>query len=1039
MQSEKYKWFLVIPIAIVFLGSGTQTWSVLQPGFNQSQLAVFPSGFTRAWGVGIGDFNEDHIPDIVSGSTPGDVLLFLGVGDGTFLPQGVKINCAYHNAYGLAVGDFNGDNHEDIVLTMTVDYTPLGVPSPTVLDGEIHLFLGNGNGTFQKTITGDVEKGLLVGDAGTDVMIAAAGDVDGDGDIDLVAGDITASANTNADVILYRNLGNNVLNEPLWQAETIISAPNVSPIPEQPPYYPPTSYLQAYGLALADLDGDNDLDLLVTERASYFYIYANDGTGAFSPLYYNTISTRPYSYNRLHETFTEQMPVAAGDLNGDGLIDFAVGGTAAAWEGMIDVWLNTGVDDQNRPHFLYAGIVGGAGTDSRGLAMGQLDPDNDDYIDIVFGTYEGGLYALFTDRTDTDGDGIIDFYDNAPFHPNAPRLDMNTDGGLNYLDQLDNDGDGIGDPADDDDDNDLAPDLADNCPYTPNPDQLDSDGDGRGDLCDPLHNMDTDGDGILDGPIETDLYVRAQAAKAVWSQNDTHFIVRIDALGRAFQNEFTQTMADGAILSPTEWELNKNYSYNGIGDDPATAGYQVPLDLPGGKSTPISLVVIPKQLWNAFGDPDPIRWINDRNSNPNLEIAQHGTYHVNNTLLGDWADDPTRNYFSCETCGFTVAEMYQFLRIGLRTLLGEYDLDPWIQQSGADPLASPFIDWSDAAHPLISYAPPYNASDTPSRDATAQLYYPGFSASVYEENSSIFTPEGSHHETFDSFGMFHASADLQVDPELKGHANYEQYLNSITQYGQLNTWLIEEVEWSTRYCNDQPRLTSCPSAPGGINRENNMVDLERWSKWMTLLDFVNANGQPMTIGDYALAMAFDNAPTVSNPDQTDSDHDGIGDAIDGAVVTAEDVSVFWSETGTPILLKATLTNNTIGISNQTIRFHFDTDGDGSPEIFEAVTDPNGAAQVEVIATRPPAVAAYTAAWDGILVYATDEGQVDIVCTLQADLTGDCHVTLTDLVAFAQQWLASGDPAHCEFTADLAGEDCQVNLLDFSVLQNEWLK
>jgi len=46
------------------------------------------------------------------------------------------------------------------------------------------------------------------------------------------------------------------------------------------------------------------------------------------------------------------------------------------------------------------------------------------------------------------------------------------------------DDDGAADCVDEDDDNDLIPDLQDNCPATPNPDQMDSDGDGFGDACD---------------------------------------------------------------------------------------------------------------------------------------------------------------------------------------------------------------------------------------------------------------------------------------------------------------------------------------------------------------------------------------------------------------------------------------------------------------------------------------------------------------------------------------------------------------------------
>jgi hypothetical protein len=284
---------------------------------------------------------------------------------------------------------------------------------------------------------------------------------------------------------------------------------------------------------------------------------------------------------------------------------------------------------------------------------------------------------------------------------------------------------------------------------------------------------------------------------------------------------------------------------------------------------PVTVVVIPKQLWNAFGDPDPIRWVNDRNANPNLEIGHHGTYHANNTPLGSWANQPDRNFFSCEACGLSLRTAFQLLRIGRRTLLGDYASDPWIQQSGADPASSDRIDWSDAANPLISYSPSFNTSDPASRDAVSRLGYPGFSASVFEEEgffAPIFTPEGSHQDDFDQFGMFHASADLEVESEPPPGTSYAEYLASITQPGTLNTWLIEEVEWSTRYCNDQERLTACPQAPGGVNRENNVVDPERWARWLELLAVAKANGEVLTLGDYALAVATDNCP---GPDRGD--------------------------------------------------------------------------------------------------------------------------------------------------------------------------
>jgi hypothetical protein len=556
---------------------------------------------------------------------------------------------------------------------------------------------------------------------------------------------------------------------------------------------------------------------------------------------------------------------------------------------------------------------------------------------------------------------------------------MNTDGSINALDQLDNDNDGIGDPADPDDDNDGVPDIDDNAPFTPNPDQPTAT--ATASAMSRIRSMTPTrmATAFPTGPLDPMLFAKAKAAKARWSRSDTHFIIRIDALSRAFQNEFTQTFTDAAILTPEEWATKKFDSYNGIGDEPATAGYQVPADLPGGMDCPITLAVVPRLIWNAFGDPDPVRWINLRIANPNLEIQQHGAYHADNTLLGDWKDLPDRNIYSSENAGFTLEENFQLLRIGKRTLLGDYAADKWILHSGVDPATAPKIDWSLAANPLLTYAPPYNTADTTAREAIARLGFIAFSASIAEEEGFLapyFSPEGSHHEKFDQFGMFHASADRQVDPEAPEGMTYQEFLQSITQTGGLNTWLIEEVEWSTRYCNDLDRLEPCPAAPGGVNRENNMVDPVRWEKWLQLLDHAKRSGEVMTMGDYALAMQIDNAPTVANPDQADSDHNGIGDVIDGAnLVVAEVVIPAAGEAG----LTATLRNGAgAPIAGQTVVFFIDTNGDGTEESFTAVTGADGVATALVpLGGAPGASFAYRAEWDGGLADAAGDSSVVI--------------------------------------------------------------
>ena len=70
---------------------------------------------------------------------------------------------------------------------------------------------------------------------------------------------------------------------------------------------------------------------------------------------------------------------------------------------------------------------------------------------------------------DSDDDGVADMSDNC-------LNDYNPD-------QLDFEGDGIGDICDPDDDNDDVQDDVDNCPWTYNPTQDDSLGNGVGDVC----------------------------------------------------------------------------------------------------------------------------------------------------------------------------------------------------------------------------------------------------------------------------------------------------------------------------------------------------------------------------------------------------------------------------------------------------------------------------------------------------------------------------------------------------------------------------
>jgi len=259
-----------------------------------------PSGGSQPIALDVGDLNDDDLPDVAVANVgfPGGIGVLLNNGDGTLAAPGTLIDGA-QNADALSIADVDGDGARDIVTTSDLGVNDDGV-SVFRNDGDATflppLILGDGFGSSDSVIEDlnadgkldiavanriDDNVGVLlqnddvffsavqsVGDPEDFDQVVkgiAAGDVDGDGLNDVV---YTVNENQGQGVSEVRIF----LNEGEGFPDTF-TALDAGPSPR--------------GIALVDTDGDEDLDMLVTNatggptEARTVSLLRNDGGGGF--------------------------------------------------------------------------------------------------------------------------------------------------------------------------------------------------------------------------------------------------------------------------------------------------------------------------------------------------------------------------------------------------------------------------------------------------------------------------------------------------------------------------------------------------------------------------------------------------------------------------------------------------------------------------------------------------------------------------------------------------------------------------------------
>ena len=397
-------------------------------------------------GFVVGDFNNDHIPDIfaLNGTTSrGFGQAYLGAGNGTFTPTGTPIRAfdGYLATFPFVAGDFDHDGNADVAIRNAAS-------GPD----EITFLWGDGKGNFSsQSIVSDhsftLEVGDVNGDGITDIFAGgdsayayasvvlgqsgrnfpsaqtlypnssgpmSVGDVFGDGFTDLVVGGVYTGGPFNIPATIFH-----------YQSNGTFAIKGAAP---------------TYPTVLVDLNGDGIPDM-VGFTGEEILIWKGDGTGVFSaPV--NTVPApsgfSQYYFRDMDKDGHMDIVLPGEILYGDGNFNF----TAVTWD-LYDNFAVGDFDGDGIPDIAtVSGILFGAGNRTFTAPMGLspvsgstlpfptqvvADLNGDGMDDLILGD-EGPLIYLSTGRQGFALDQTLIVHGYAPVVSSVSVADFNGDG-----------------------------------------------------------------------------------------------------------------------------------------------------------------------------------------------------------------------------------------------------------------------------------------------------------------------------------------------------------------------------------------------------------------------------------------------------------------------------------------------------------------------------------------------------------------------------------------------------------------------------------